>query len=160
MTMRKAEGGRQKAKRQAWCFCLLPFAFCLVASAAQAQAADGPFIVIPFDNPTQEARLAWMREGAAILLTDALSAAGAPVIEREERLQAFDRLQLPAHATLSRASTIRVGEALAASAARAWCGSTAVACFRKWWPRDRSPISSTCSDAWHSRFTTPPRRPR
>jgi tetratricopeptide (TPR) repeat protein len=116
MTMRKAEGGRQKAKRQAWCFCLLPFAFCLVASAAQAQAADGPFIVIPFDNPTQEARLAWMREGAAILLTDALSAAGAPVIEREERLQAFDRLQLPAHATLSRASTIRVGEALAASA--------------------------------------------
>ena len=57
-----------------------------------------------------------MREGAAILLTDVLAAAGAPVIEREERLQAFDRLQLPAHATLSRASTIRVGEALAASA--------------------------------------------
>src|SRR5688500_14070138 len=115
MTIRKAEGRRPKAKRQSWCFFLLPFAFCLVASAAQAQAADAPLIVIPFDNPTQEARLAWMREGAAILLTDALSAAGAPVIEREERLQAFDRLQLPPHATLSRASTIRVGEALAAS---------------------------------------------
>lgn len=106
---------------KAWCFCLLPFALCLLAlclppSAAQAQAADDPLIVIPFDNPSQEARLAWMREGAAILLTDVLTAAGAPVIEREERLQAFDRLQLPAHATLSRASTIRVGEALAASA--------------------------------------------
>ena len=82
------------------------------APAAAQQAADAPVIVIPFDNPTQAARLAWMREGAAILLTDVLAAAGAPVIEREERLQAFDRLQLPTYATLSRASTIRVGEAL------------------------------------------------
>ena len=97
--------------------CVL-FALCILRSAfAFAQEpADDPLIVIPFDNPSQEARLAWMREGAAILLTDVLAAAGAPVIEREERLQAFDRLQLPAHATLSRASSIRIGEALAASA--------------------------------------------
>jgi tetratricopeptide (TPR) repeat protein len=87
----------------------------LIVAALQAPA-DAPFVVLPFDNPTQEPRLTWMREGAAILLTDALAAAGAPVVEREERLQAFDRLQLPAHATLSRASTIRVGHALSASA--------------------------------------------
>jgi tetratricopeptide (TPR) repeat protein len=93
-------------------FCILHFAFGI--SPATAQTAD-PVVVLPFDNPAQEARLAWMREGAAILLTDALAALGAPVIEREERLQAFDRLQLPAHATLSRASTIRVGHALSAS---------------------------------------------
>jgi len=72
-------------------------------------------VVIPFDNPAQEPRLAWMREGAAILLADALASAGETVIAREERLQAFDRLQLPAGATLSRASTIRVGQALAAA---------------------------------------------
>ena len=95
--------------------CLLPVAFCLPPSA-HAQAADAPIVVLPFDNPSQEARLAWMRDGAAILLTDALAAAGVPIVEREERLQAFDRLQLPSHATLSRASTIRVGEALGASA--------------------------------------------
>jgi tetratricopeptide (TPR) repeat protein len=91
-------------------------AFCILHSAlAAAQTAvEGPTVVVPFDNPTQEARLAWLREGAAILLTDSLAAAGAQVIEREERLQAFDRLQLPAHASLSRASTIRVGHALAA----------------------------------------------
>ena len=58
--------------------------------------------------------MAWLREGAAILLTDSLAAAGVQVIERDERLQAFDRLQMPAHASLSRASTIRVGHALAA----------------------------------------------
>jgi tetratricopeptide (TPR) repeat protein/TolB-like protein len=118
MTMRKAEGRRQKAKIRALVCGILFIAFGLLHFAFRiaAQAADDPLIVIPFDNPSQEARLAWMREGAAVLLTDVLAAAGAPVIEREERLQAFDRLQLPAHATLSRASTIRVGEALAASA--------------------------------------------
>jgi len=118
MTMRKAEGGRQQANIRALTCGLLCVAFCLshVGFRTAAQAADDPLIVIPFDNPTQVARLAWMREGAAILLTDVLAAAGAPVIERGERLQVFDRLQLPAHATLSRASTIRVGEALAASA--------------------------------------------
>ena len=82
-----------------------------------AQASvDAPVVVLPFDNPSHEPRLTWMREGAAILLTDALATAGAAVVEREERLQAFDRLQLPAHAALSRASTIRVGHALSAAA--------------------------------------------
>jgi len=94
----------------------------LVAAALQAsfgyaqdRPADAPAVVLPFDNPSHEPRLTWMREGAAILLTDALSGLGAPVVEREERLQAFDRLQLPAQATLSRASTIRVGHALSAA---------------------------------------------
>lgn len=93
-------------------------AFCILSAApAFAQLSeDAPLVVVPFDNPKQEARLAWMREGAAILLTDALAAAGAPVIEREERLQAFDRLQLPANAALSRASTIRVGHTVSAAA--------------------------------------------
>jgi tetratricopeptide (TPR) repeat protein len=92
------------------------FAFCVLhAAVAGAQPVEGPLVVVPFENPAQDARLAWMREGAAILLTDALAAAGAPVIEREERLQAFDRLQLPANAALSRASTIRVGHAVTAA---------------------------------------------
>jgi tetratricopeptide (TPR) repeat protein/TolB-like protein len=86
------------------------------AGQAFAQVPAGAtVIVLPFDNPAQEARLAWMREGAAILLTETLAAAGETVIDREQRLQAFDRLQLPASATLSRASTIRVGQAVSAS---------------------------------------------
>jgi Tfp pilus assembly protein PilF/TolB-like protein len=74
-----------------------------------------PLVVVPFENPANELRLTWMREGAAILLSDVLAAAGETVIEREERLQAFDRLQLPGHATLSRASTIKVGQAVGAA---------------------------------------------
>ena len=56
-----------------------------------------------------------MREGAAILLSETLAANGETVIDREERLQAFDRLQLPAARRLSRASTIKVGQAVTAS---------------------------------------------
>lgn len=74
-----------------------------------------PIVVLPFDNPSQEPRLAWLREGAAILLTEMLSGSGELVVERDERLQAFDRLQLPAGATLSRASTIKVGQVVTAS---------------------------------------------
>jgi tetratricopeptide (TPR) repeat protein len=98
-------------------------AVCLIAGLLAAQAGVGAqvptgatIIVLPFENPTQEPRLAWMREGAAILLGETLAAAGETVIDREERLQAFDRLQLPASAaTLSRASTIRVGQTVGAS---------------------------------------------
>ena len=81
-----------------------------------AQVPPGaPVLVLPFDNPKQDARLAWMREGAAVLLTDLLAASGERVIDRQERLRAFDRLQLPATAGLSRASSIKVGQVVAAS---------------------------------------------
>jgi tetratricopeptide (TPR) repeat protein len=97
-------------------------AACLMAGVvatptlAHAQVPPGaPVLVIPFDNPAQEPRLTWLREGAAILLNEMLAASGQIVLEREERLEAFDRLQLPSGATLSRASTIRVGQAVGAS---------------------------------------------
>src|SRR5688572_13527353 len=79
-------------------------------SLASAQIPEGAAVVVlPFENPAQEPRLTWMREGAAILLTESLAAAGEIVVTREERLQAFDRLQIPANANLSRATGIRIG---------------------------------------------------
>ena len=87
------------------------------ASVAAAQIPDGaPVVVLPFDNPKQEPRLAWMREGAAILLSDLLEAADETVVDREERLRAFDRLQLRSAAVLSRASSLTVGNAVGAIA--------------------------------------------
>lgn len=84
------------------------------AAAAAQLPAGTPVVVLPFDNPAQEPRLTWMREGAAVLLTDLLAASGERIIDREERLRAFDRLQLPAGAGLSRASSIKVGQVVAA----------------------------------------------
>jgi tetratricopeptide (TPR) repeat protein/TolB-like protein len=84
-------------------------------AAGVAQVPVGASVlVLPFDNPKQEPRLTWMREGAAVLLTDLLAVSGERVIDREERLRAFDRLQLPVTAGLSRASSIKVGQAVAA----------------------------------------------
>lgn len=94
---------------------LLAGALAWPAAGLAQVPAGAPIVVLPFENPQQEPRLAWMREGAAVLLTDLLAASGEQVIDREERLRAFDRLQLPASAGLSRASSIKVGQAVAAS---------------------------------------------
>ena len=45
------------------------------ATAQQVNAQDR-FLVIPFDNPSHEARIYWLAEASAILLTDHLNAAG------------------------------------------------------------------------------------
>lgn len=93
---------------------LLVCALAWPAPGAAQIPAGAPVLVLPFDNPRQEPRLAWLREGAAVLLTDLLAAGGERVIDREERLRAFERLELPATAGLSRASSIKVGQAVAA----------------------------------------------
>lgn len=98
-----------------WAIVVLWAAVAAWPAAGAAQVPGGvAVLVLPFDNPRQEPRLAWMREGAAVLLTDLLAASGERVINREERLRAFDRLQLPAGAGLSRASSIKVGQVVAA----------------------------------------------
>lgn len=93
---------------------LLAAALAWPAAGAGQVAAGAPVMVLPFDNPSQQPRLVWMREGAAVLLTDLLAASGEHVIERGERLRAFERLQLPPDAELSRASSLKVGQAVGA----------------------------------------------
>lgn len=82
---------------------------------APLPAARQRVLVMPFDNASQTARLSWLGEGSAILLADALLAAGADAITRDERLRAFERLQVPPLATLSRATVVRVGELVGAA---------------------------------------------
>lgn len=99
-----------------WIIAMVMAGAVLLPTAAPAQVPPGALIIVlPFDNVKQEPRLAWMREGAAILLADLLSASGESTVDREDRLAAFDRLQLPAPASLSRASSIKVGHAVGAS---------------------------------------------
>ncbi len=86
------------------------------AFAQSPPAADAPrVLVLPFDNPSREPRLYWLSEGASLLLTQELSARGTAAISRDERLAAFQRLQVPPVATLSRASVIRLGELVGAA---------------------------------------------
>jgi len=70
---------------------------------------------MPFENVTRDPKIFWLGEGAAVLLTDDLISFGVNAITREERQQAFDRLQVPPAATLTDATVIRIGQLLGAS---------------------------------------------
>ena len=93
----------------------------LLATAAHGQPQPpavgglGRVLVMPFENPTRDARLYWLVEGAAVLLSDDLAALGSNAITRDERLRAFDHLQLPLRSSLSHATVIRVAELVGAT---------------------------------------------
>ena len=83
---------------------------------AQTPAAGGErFLVVPFENPTHEGRLYWIGEASAVLLADDLNAFGKRAYTREERLDAFQRLQVPPVASLSHATVIRLGQVVGAT---------------------------------------------
>ncbi len=85
------------------------------ASPNAQNAAIDRILVMPFENPSHDARLFWLREGSALLLAEDLRACGATAIGRDERLKAFERLGVPPGATLSDATVIRLAELLGAS---------------------------------------------
>lgn len=96
----------------------------LAASPAAGQAPGNRILVMPFDNPAREPRLHWIAEAASLLVADELNARGVPAIRRAERVNAFDELHLPATATLSRATVIKVGQLV--GAAEVIVGSVAI----------------------------------
>ena len=94
---------------------LLAGAMTTTASAQlPGPAGGGRVLVMPFENATRQPRLSWLGEGASILLADDLRMLGEETMTRDERLHAFDRLQVPPLATLSRATVIRIGELVGA----------------------------------------------
>ena len=77
---------------------VLPF-----AAHADAQAPGGPGTAL------------WIREAAAVLLSEGLDQLGVGAFSRDQRIAAFDRLQLPPSGSFSRATTILIGELVGAS---------------------------------------------
>jgi tetratricopeptide (TPR) repeat protein len=93
-----------------------------LAAPAAAQPVPAPgtrVLVMPFATAVEpgasEGAALWLGEAAALLLTDELRRLGFGALPREERVLAFDRLQLPMPAVLTRATMIRVGELIGAS---------------------------------------------
>jgi Flp pilus assembly protein TadD len=100
----------------------LLFAMCLILSSARPAAAaqlsastPAPYLVVPFENTTGEARGYWLSEASVVLLTDDLVALGTSSIQREDRLRAFERLRVPPVANLSHATVIRLGQVVGAA---------------------------------------------
>jgi tetratricopeptide (TPR) repeat protein len=83
----------------------------------QTATAPAParVLVLPFDNVKREGRIFWLGEASAVLLADDLNTLGVDAITREERRQAFDRLQVPPAATLTDATIIRIGQLVGAT---------------------------------------------
>jgi tetratricopeptide (TPR) repeat protein len=103
--------------------CLMLVAGAGVAGAQQAQARER-LLVVPFENLQREGKYYWVSEAAATLLTSNLEALGVGAISREQRLKAFDQLQLPPVAPLAEATMIRLGQMI--GAAQVVMGSFAV----------------------------------
>ena len=70
---------------------------------------------MPFENVTRDNRIFWLGEACAVLLADDLNALGGSAITREERRQAFERLQVPQAAALTDATIIRLGQLVGAA---------------------------------------------
>ena len=90
----------------------------VVSGVSRTLAADGPparILVMPFENLTREGRIFWLGEASAVLLADDLNALDDNAITREERRQAFERLQVPPAAALTDATVIRIGQLVGAS---------------------------------------------
>jgi len=85
------------------------------AQTSAATAADARVLVVPFDNVALDGRIFWLGEASAVLLADDLNALGVAAITREERRQAFDRLQVPPVASLTDATTIRIAQLVGAA---------------------------------------------
>ncbi|HET9468126.1 MAG TPA: tetratricopeptide repeat protein, partial [Vicinamibacterales bacterium] len=84
------------------------------AQRAAPQSAER-YLVLPFENPAREARVYWVGEASAVLLADDLNVFGKRAYTREERLDAFQRLQVPPVASLSHATVIRLGQVVGAT---------------------------------------------
>ncbi|MBI4476095.1 MAG: tetratricopeptide repeat protein [Acidobacteria bacterium] len=89
-------------------------ALLLGAAVPAAQPDAPPVLVMPFVPAPGQPRTAWLGEGVSVLLSDLLEQRGIAIVTRDERLRAFERLQLPHAADLSRATVIRAGQVVGA----------------------------------------------
>lgn len=92
-----------------------------VTPAVAQSVPSGRVLVMPFsvdvqsDAPGGAGTSLWLGEAAAILIEEGLANMGVASFSREDRADAFDRLQLPMSSVLTRATMIRVGELIGAS---------------------------------------------
>src|SRR5713226_7891095 len=92
---------------------LLLFFLGIILSGTIEVRAD-TVLVLPFLNSSNSPNLDWIGESIAETIRESL-ASHVLVLEREDRLEAFRRLSLRPNAALTKASIIKVGEALDAA---------------------------------------------
>jgi tetratricopeptide (TPR) repeat protein len=71
-------------------------------------------VILPFANESEKQHLYWLGEGFAESLSEELLLKDAFIIERRERLAAFEELRIPYTGDLSRATMLKLADKLAA----------------------------------------------
>ena len=92
---------------------LVVVALALGRSAA-AQDQPGRVLVLTFESDAGLPRTYWLGEAVTLLTIDELTALGVPVLTRDQRLQVFDELRVPASVALTRATLLRVAHLVGA----------------------------------------------
>src|SRR5580765_8005483 len=82
-----------------------------LACLAWSARAD-TVLVLPFFNMSNSANLDWIGESIAETVRESLLEQGVLALNREERQEAFLRLSIRPYALLTRASVIKIAEAL------------------------------------------------
>lgn len=75
-----------------------------------AQAAT--YLVLPFFNVSKDTNLDWMGESFAESVREALSSEGLMALDRDDRIEAYNRLSLRPYSLLTKASVVKIGEEL------------------------------------------------
>ncbi len=85
-------------------------AACLGCFLSTARADT--YVVLPFSNLSKNPSLDWIGEGLAESLREALSSEGLIVLDRDDRVEAYRRLAIRPYSLLTKASVLKIGEAL------------------------------------------------
>jgi tetratricopeptide (TPR) repeat protein len=93
----------------------LPFFVLGLLLGGNAAALADTVLVLPFFNESTSQNIDWIGEGIAETIRESLASQGVLVLSREDRLEAYRRLSIRPNAVLTRASIMKLGEALDAS---------------------------------------------
>lgn len=81
-----------------------------LSSAQEPGGAQQTLVVLPFENVSKAPGLEWVAESFPEVIGQRLVSDSLHVAGREERMYAFERLGLPSHLALSRATLYRIAE--------------------------------------------------
>lgn len=89
-----------------------PAVLLILAFTHATTAAAQTYLVLPFFNHTSDANLDWIGESLAENIRETLAAEGLLTISREDRSEAYRRLAVRPYSILTKATVIKLGEAL------------------------------------------------
>lgn len=87
------------------------WALALLFGISGAARADN-FLVLPFFNQSSDKNLNWIGDSLAEDVRDALAAQGLVALDRPDRNEAYQRLSIRPYTVLTKASVVKIGQAL------------------------------------------------